>query len=230
MFNQISDRASDETQTVTLPHSVTRRGFAALGAVGAFAACTGAAHAAPLELVESCKSIATPHGMADGWFVHPASGRFPGVVMWPDAGGLRGSTLVVARRLAEQGFAVLIVDRTYHDATIAELNSGQGDAHRAVQLANRDARAFVAWLNAQPSVQSASARSGGLHGLGHGYSLRSVSAAQPRLSLATRSERVAAAQSAILFAVPEAAIARKPAQMAKLGEASRLAYRAAMSA
>jgi carboxymethylenebutenolidase len=230
MSDQIRDAENAEARAVRLPDQVTRRGFGAIGAAGAFAACAGAAKAKPATLVESRETVATPHGAAQAWFIRPDTGRHPGVVMWPDAAGLRNSTLAVARGLAAQGLSVLVVDRTYREAKLAELNSGQGDTHHAVQLANRDARAFVAWLNAQNSVQTASAKSGGMSGIGHGYSLRSVSAAHPQLSLATKSERMAAAQSAFLFAVPDATVASMPEQMAKLSEAARLTYRAAVAA
>lgn len=213
MFDQF---LNDEAQSAKLPSAVTRRGFATLSAAGAVAVCAGAAKAAPLTLTESRTSVATPHGAADAWLVHPASGRHPGVVMWPDAAGLRGSTLAVARQLAGQGFAVMVVDRTYHGADLSGI-----EAHRR---ANRDAKAFVAVLNRHDAVQPAAAKSGSL---GNGYSLRSISAAHSRLSLASRAERIAAAQSGLLVAVPDALVARVPAKMDKLSEAARLAFRAA---
>ena len=229
--NQIKSFEQEEAGSIASLPRVSRRGFAAIGAVGAFAACTGVARAAAtVTLNESRTTIATAHGAVDAWLVCPDNGRHPGVVMWPDGAGLRGSTMTAARRLAEQGFVVLVVDRTYQDAKIAELNSALRDGVEAVQLANRDARTFVAWLNSQTAVQPASARSGSDSGIGHGYQLRSVSAAPLRLSLATRAERTAAGQSGFLFALPEAAVARKPEQMAKITEAARQAYRPAVAA
>ena len=208
-----------------------------MGAAGTFAAFAGTAQAAALELTKgeltrneltrSQVSIATPHGPANGWFVRPASGQHPGVVMWPDAAGLRSSTQAIASQLAEQGYSVLVVDRSYHRAIASAVATGQGNGVHADQLVSRDARAFVAWLNGQETVQPAIAAADNISGIGNGYSLRSISAAQPRLSLATRSERVAAARSAYLFAVPEATVARSPALMAKLHATARLLYRAA---
>lgn len=201
---------------------VTRRGFAALSAAGAVAACIGTAQAATLALSETRESIATPHGAADGWFVRPSTGRHPGVVMWSDSAAMQRHGLTVARRLAEQGFAVLVVERGY-GATSAAL-SGTVECH---QMVNRDARVLVAWIDAHSSVQPAGSLSSAMQGVGGGYSLRTISAAAPRVSLASRAERIAAAQSGMLFAVPNAAVARVPARMDKLSEAARLAYRAA---
>lgn len=206
-----------------LGHSgqLTRRGFAALGAAGAVAACIGTAKAGAFELDETREAIATPHGSASSWFVRPASGRHPGVVMWADPANLGGTDLAAARQLAQQGFAVLVVERGYRQLAA---QTGGTASH---QVINRDARALVAWLNTQSAVQPAVARATSVSGLGHGYSLRTVTAAAPRLSLASREQRIAAAQSGLLFAVPDATVARDPARMDRLQEIARLAHRAA---
>ena len=60
-------------------------------------------------------SIETPDGEADCYFVHPKSGAHPGVLMWPDAFGLRPALRKMADRLAASGYAVLVVNPYYRD-------------------------------------------------------------------------------------------------------------------
>src|SRR5690606_36301057 len=44
---------------------------------------------AAAQVRESDVKITTPDGTADAYYVHPASCRHPGVLVWPDALGLR---------------------------------------------------------------------------------------------------------------------------------------------
>ena len=115
---------------------------------------------------------------------------------------------------------MLVVERGYQSVS-AQTGT---DSH---QVINRDARALVGWLNSHSAVQPALARAASVAGLGNGYSLRTISAAAPRLSMANREQRIAAAQSGLLFAVPDASVARNPARMDRLQEIARLAHRAA---
>lgn len=100
---------------------LSRRQFGALGTMAAVAACSAtgskadAGDAVTADLVEQPVSFATPDGTLDGFFVHPASGRHPGVVLWPDIAGLREAKRQMARRLAGEGYAVLVANPYYRD-------------------------------------------------------------------------------------------------------------------
>ena len=59
--------------------------------------------------------ITTPDGTVDAYFVHPASGKAPGVIMWPDIFGLRPAFREMADRLAAEGYAVLVPNPFYRD-------------------------------------------------------------------------------------------------------------------
>src|SRR5690606_12777452 len=108
----------DELQLAEMGQKgVNRRQFAALGAMSALAAC------APIEsvraqggLTESDVSFAAPGGTMDAFFVHPAQGAHPAVIIWPDIAGLRDAKKVMARRLAGAGYSVLVVNPYYRDA------------------------------------------------------------------------------------------------------------------
>jgi carboxymethylenebutenolidase len=145
---------------------LSRRHFGALslgvGLVSLVPAVTGAADA---DLAESEVDIKTPDGTADGYFVHPAKGAHPGVLMWPDIFGLRPAFRQMGRRLAGAGYSVLVVNPFYRSKrapTAPEHADFEDPATRAALTALRevlipervvvDARTFVAWLDGQPSV------------------------------------------------------------------------------
>lgn len=147
-------------------NGMTRRRFGAATAAAAIAlSLPRAADAA--EVVESEVRVATPDGEADCHFAHPASGRHPGVIVWPDIVGLRPAFRLMGRRLAESGYAVLTVNpyyRTTGAPVVPPGSSFQDAATREIlmPLARSlsaetnvtDAKAFVAYLDAQPVVDT----------------------------------------------------------------------------
>jgi len=60
--------------------------------------------------------ITTPDGTADCYFVHPAAGASAAVLVWPDILGLRPGFRAMGKRLAESGYAVLVVNPFYRNA------------------------------------------------------------------------------------------------------------------
>lgn len=148
---------------------ISRRQFGAMGAAVTLAACTGmdAATASEEGLTESNVTIETPDGMVDAFFVHPASGKHPAVICWPDIAGLRDAKMMMARRTAAEGYAVLVVNPYYRDskapqfADFAEFRAGGWDkvgpwrARLTAEAITSDATALIAWLDAQGSVDTA---------------------------------------------------------------------------
>ena len=144
--------------------ALSRRHIAALTlGVGALSVLSPLVAAA--EVTESEVGIKTPDGNADAYFVHPARGTHPAVLVWPDIFGLRPAFRQMGRRLAESGYAVLVVNPFYRTqkAPTAPANPDfQDPATRNALMALRsslsaatgatDARAFVTWLDAQPAV------------------------------------------------------------------------------
>lgn len=160
--------AVEEERALTL-EGVTRREFAALGAVAALAGCAGTAGGAASRalppLTEQMVTFATPDGTAEGFFVHPAKGKHPGVVFWPDIAGVRDASKAMGRRLAQSGFAVLVVNQYYRSArapvvnTLSEWRLPENQARLGPMRAllttdaiNRDAAAYVGFLDAQKVV------------------------------------------------------------------------------
>jgi carboxymethylenebutenolidase len=66
---------------------ISRRRFGTWTAAAAAAAMLpGTANA--LEVTGNDVKVTTPDGIADCYFVHPATGSHPGVIVWPDILGL----------------------------------------------------------------------------------------------------------------------------------------------
>ena len=155
--------------------SVNRRQFAALGAAGMVAACTppdaangtAAGGTAAGDLSEARVTFATADGTMDGFFVHPASGRHPAILTWPDIAGVREAFEMMARRLAGQGFAVLVVNPYYRDQPAPQFKDFAGfAANQGFQKVTpwrskldaatigRDATAAIGWLDGQAAVDT----------------------------------------------------------------------------
>ena len=150
----------DDMKEYTERGLVTRREFSALaGAAGVMMMLPRVANAA--DVTESEVSVKTPDGTADGYFVHPATGTAPGVVVWPDIFGLRPAFRQMGKRLAESGYSVLVVNPFYRVKKAPTADNGAATPiPQLIPLAQAlnattqttDAKAFVAWLDAQPSV------------------------------------------------------------------------------
>lgn len=162
------DFTAEADAAALVSKGLNRRQFAAISAAGVLAACAGSeseARPGEVKIKEGAVSIATPDGMADGFFAHPARGKHPGIILWPDIAGLRGANMEMARRLARAGYAVLVPNHYYRTMkgpifnVAAEWRTPEGQAKLAPALkvvspagTTRDAKAFVAWLDAQKAV------------------------------------------------------------------------------
>src|SRR5689334_22501901 len=91
---------------------MTRRRFGSL-ALGAGVGFALPRFALAAETAGKDVDIRTPAGTCDAYFVHPAKGRHPGVLVWPDIFGLRPAFKDMATRLAGAGYAVLVVNPFY---------------------------------------------------------------------------------------------------------------------
>ena len=148
---------------------ITRRDFVSMTVGVGIAAATGAQQAlAQQRVVETNVDIKTPDGNCDAAFIHPATGAHPAVLIWPDAFGLRPSMRDMAKRLAADGYSVLVPNPFYRVAkspvvenasTFNFSDPGQRGkltplmgSINAAGAAERDAAAFITWLDAQPSV------------------------------------------------------------------------------
>ncbi len=181
-------------EAVLASQGVTRRAFAALGGAATLAACAGGGDGQKTTLTENTVRIAAPDGSADAFFVHPSKGKHPGVVLWPDVGGLRDAMMVMARRLAGSGYAVLVPNPYYRGAgapvitSFSEWRTAEGQARLQPLIAAinakgtmRDAVAFVGFLDGQAPVDKA--RKIGTQGycMGGAFAVRTAAAVPGRV-------------------------------------------------
>jgi carboxymethylenebutenolidase len=145
---------------------ISRREFAALSlAVGATAAA-GMTAAAAAGVMETDVQVPTASGVCDAALIHPQGrGRWPGVILFVDAFGLRPAMRDMAKRLAAGGFTVLVPNPYYRSTKAPGIDPGfdftnaadraKLDALRAVLTSDavmQDAAAYVKFLDSQASV------------------------------------------------------------------------------
>ena len=138
---------------------VTRKQFGMILGAGMAMMLPRVANAVAVS--EADVNVPTPDGSADCYFAHPASGAAPGVVFWPDIYGLRPALKQMGKRLAESGYSVLVVNPFYRAKKAPTAPEGTAtpmeQARQFAQGLNEtthmtDAKAFVGWLDKQPSV------------------------------------------------------------------------------
>jgi carboxymethylenebutenolidase len=164
----MADERQDPNQTAETPADLSRRDFVAMSIAAGLAAAAGSASAAGLQVVETNVEVKTPDGVCDAAFIHPASGSHPGVLIWPDAFGLRPSMRDIAKRIAAEGYSVLVPNPFYrlakapviqdpssfsfqNPADMAKLQPLMASIN-AAGAAEKDAAAYIAFLDAQPQV------------------------------------------------------------------------------
>ena len=143
-----------------------RRDFVGLSVAAGLAATAGNA-AGAVEVAESDVDIKTPDGICNAAFFHPAAGSYPGVLIWPDAFGLRPSMRDMARRLAAEGYSVLVPNPFYRVAKAPFSDASDFSFQNPADMAKltplmasvnapgnpeKDATAYVAFLDAQNQV------------------------------------------------------------------------------
>ena len=153
----------DDMNEYELRHGLSRRQFGALTLGASLAMLPTLAGAA--ETTANDVEIKTADGVCDAYFVHPAKGKHPGVLIWPDIFGLRPAFKQMATRLAESGYSVLVVNPFYrikkapsspenadfNDPETRKLLSGMS-ATMTPDTAMVDSKAFIAWLDSQKAV------------------------------------------------------------------------------
>ena len=167
MTNDESKREQNDAS----PDDRSRRDFVALSAAAGLIAATGSVSAAALKVVEKDVEVKTPDGLCDAAFISPATGSYPGVLIWPDAFGLRPVFRDFGKRLAAEGYSVLVPNPYYRlhkapvlgDVSSFDFENGADRAKlqqlmgslSASGVAETDAKAYIAFLTGQPQVNKA---------------------------------------------------------------------------
>src|SRR5436190_3710111 len=138
---------------------VTRRQFGVLLGAGMAMMLPKVVNA--VAVTESDVDIKTPDGTCDAYFVHPATGTAPAVLIWPDIFGLRPAFRQMGKRLAESGYSVLVVNAFYRAKKAPTAEKGAAtpipslmplaqSLNETTQMT--DAKVFIPWLDMQASV------------------------------------------------------------------------------
>ena len=154
---------NDANEYLRRSGALTRRQFGEVS-MGAGLAILLPRAANAQAVTESELDVTTPDGVSDSYFVHPSSGSHPGVLIWPDAFGLRPAKRQMAKRLAESGYSVLVVNQYYRSQRAPIVNTTNfaevSDTLRPLmgslnaETQTRDAQAFIGFLDRQQSVDS----------------------------------------------------------------------------
>ena len=189
------DDRTDTDNTEYVPKTkMTRRQFGAMSA-GAGLAMFFPRAANAQAVTGADIDVTTPDGVADCHFVHPSSGAHPGVLIWPDAFGLRPAKIQMASRLAESGYSVLVVNQYYRSQRAPIVNTTDfaavrdtlgplmGSLNAGTQT--RDARAFISFLDTQPEVGPEPERWGTMgYCMGGPFTMRTAAAVPDRVGAA----------------------------------------------
>ena len=250
-------RSADNHATPGAPGDFSRRDFVVASVATGLAGTTGAAGAAGPAVTEREVTITTPDGTCDAAFFHPATGTCPGVLIWPDAFGLRPAMRDMARRLAAEGYAVLVPNPFYRLTkapvvqTAANFDFKDPKAFDTLRplmgsvgapgAAEKDAVAYVAFMDAQPQVDKG--RKIGTQGycMGGPYTVRTAFAVPARIGAAASfhgaglvgedmdspDKLIVKTQAAFLFAIAQNDDACAPGDKDALRAAAKAAGRPA---
>ena len=147
--------------------ALSRRDFSKLSAA-AIMSLMFPTNALGQEVVEKSDVMVNMRdGVSDCYYVRPSSGKHPAVLMWPDIKGLRPAFRAMGKRLAMQGYSVLVVNPFYRDAKAPVVGEGASFsdpetrkfliamARKLTQNASMaDARAYIEFLDAQDNVDT----------------------------------------------------------------------------
>jgi carboxymethylenebutenolidase len=167
----MADEKRQEHDADQAPVDPSRREFVSTVVAGLAVAASGSAgSAAELPVTEKSVEVKMPDGVCDAVFIYPTSGTHPGVLIWPDAFGLRPSMRDIGKRIAAEGYAVLVPNPFYRVAkapVVADASSfsfsNPADRAKLQPLmtsvntpgnAEKDAAAYVAFIDAQPQVNT----------------------------------------------------------------------------
>jgi carboxymethylenebutenolidase len=150
---------------------VSRRDFTVLSVAAGLTAGAGSSASAAMAVTERDVTIKTSDGTCDAAFIHPNSGKHPGVLIWTDIFGLRPSMRDIGKRLAAEGYSVLVPNPFYRtqkspvvdDASKFDFSSPADQAKMKTWTTpinepgaiERDAAAHIAFIDAQKEVDTA---------------------------------------------------------------------------
>lgn len=160
------DRTERDIDRHLRRQGMTRRDFNTALSAAAIAALLPKVASAS-EVKSSEVMVPMSDGEADCYLVHPVEGSHAAVIMWPDIKGIRPAFRLMGERLAQSGYAVLVVNPYYRTARGEVIRPGESFGDPAVrerlmpharslspETCVADGGAFIKYLDAHPSVNS----------------------------------------------------------------------------
>jgi len=192
----MTDGKKDQNPRDVSLSGLSRRDFLALSLAAGVAATARSASGTELRVVQTNVDVKTPDGICDAVFIHPTKGKHPGVLLWHDSPGLRPVICDLGKRIAAEGYSVLVPNLFYRSARAPVFDASfdyanhPGDREKyartvapflAPGAAERDAVAYVAFLDGRREVDKI--KKIGTHGycLGGPYVMRAAAALPDRV-------------------------------------------------
>ncbi|WOE74934.1 dienelactone hydrolase family protein [Alterisphingorhabdus coralli] len=236
---------------------LTRRSFTVMGGAAVLMACTGMSKSEAEEsgLVEQDVAITMADGTNDAFFVHPGSGKHPAVILWPDIASLREVKKMMARRLAAEGYAVLVTNPFYRDTPAPQFADfsafrseggfekvGPWRRKLSAETIGSDAKALVQWLDGQEAVDTNRGIGNQGYCMGGPFTVWSAAAVPDRIKAAASFHGgglvregnatsphalIGETQASFLFAIAQNDDAKQPEAMTVLAQVAEEAQRPA---
>src|SRR5215469_15904460 len=120
--NQTKTKMENRVTRKASSRSLSRRDFIAFSLAAGLTPATGAASGAEQPVIDIDVEVKTADGVCDAVFIHPGKGSHPGVLLWHDSPGLRPVMRDLGKRIAAEGYSVLVPNLFYraHRAPVFE--------------------------------------------------------------------------------------------------------------
>lgn len=144
-----------------------RREFVTMTLAGSVGTASALGAEGTLELVENDVDVQTPDGHCDAALIHAKTGAHAGVLIWPDAFGLRPALREIGRRVAGAGYTVLIPNPFYRMGKAPFTDASRFDFGNPADMSKlrplmasvnapgnpeKDATAYIQFLDAQQAT------------------------------------------------------------------------------
>lgn len=175
--------------------SVSRRDFAVAAGAAVSVASVATPALAQQAVTETDVNIKTADGVCDAVVFHPTkAGKYPAAIIIPDALGLRPAFRDIGRKLAAEGYTVLVPNVFYRTRKAPVLDGAFDFANPAdrakltdlrapmtIAATTRDSDAYIDFMDAHPRVNKAAKIGVSGHCMGGALAMRAAASKPDRV-------------------------------------------------